>query len=176
MAKAVRVRMPLRLLPALLTLLATVPGPALAAPTYCVKVPLPATSCQPLDVAAPRATMHLAVVTSGKLREQGLMFVKEVPANQGMLFVFAGGDQPLTFWMKNTITPLDMVFVKQDGTVSSIAANVPSTTPQTADDQIPRRGGSGEYVIELGAGQAEKLGLAPGVKLALPHIAAEAGN
>jgi uncharacterized membrane protein (UPF0127 family) len=160
-------------LPALLLLLATVPSPVLAAPAYCVKIPLPATSCQPLEVTAPHATMRLAVVTSGKLREQGLMFVKEVPAHEGMLFVFNGGDQPLNFWMKNTITPLDMVFVKQDGTISSIAANVPSTTPQTPDEQIPRRGGSGAYVIELAAGEADKLGLASGVKLALPHLSAE---
>jgi uncharacterized membrane protein (UPF0127 family) len=75
--------------------------------------------------------------------------------------------------MKDTITPLDMVFVNHAGVVTSIASNVPSTTPQTPDEEIPRRGGSGLYVIELAAGEADKLGLAPGVKLALPHIPAE---
>jgi uncharacterized membrane protein (UPF0127 family) len=167
------VRTPFCLLPALL-LLAVAPSPALAddAP-YCVHVPLPASACQPLDVAAPRATMHLAVVANDPLREKGLMFVRDVPHEQGMLFVFPGGNQLLNFWMKNTITPLDMVFVDRAGVVTSIAANVPSTTPETPDDQIPRRGGSGLYVIELRAGEAARLGLERGVKLAIPPIPAQ---
>ncbi|HTW84385.1 MAG TPA: DUF192 domain-containing protein [Candidatus Sulfotelmatobacter sp.] len=165
-------RTPLRLASALLLLPLATAQAHLNVP-YCVQIPLPSSGCAPLAVKAPRDTMKLAVVTSGKLREQGLMFVKDVPAKEGMLFVFAGGDQPLQFWMKNTITPLDMVFVKQDGTVSSIAANVPSTTPQTPDAQIPRRGGSGAYVIELASGEADRLGITPGVKLALPHLSAE---
>jgi uncharacterized membrane protein (UPF0127 family) len=167
------VRTPFRLIPALLALLVTAQTPAPAAVPWCARIPLPVAACRPLEVETPRGAMRLAVVTDDASRERGLMFVREVPRHEGMLFVFAGGDQPLNFWMKDTITPLDMVFVNHAGVVTSIASNVPSTTPQTPDEEIPRRGGSGLYVIELAAGEADKLGLAPGVKLALPHIPAE---
>jgi uncharacterized membrane protein (UPF0127 family) len=168
------VRTPLRLIPALLALLVTAQTPAPPNPDapYCVRVPLPAL-CWPLPIKTPRALMRLAVVTNDALRERGLMFVREVPHGEGMLFVFPGGDQPLNFWMKDTITPLDMVFVDQTGQVTSIAADVPATTPSTPEDQIPRRHGTGAYVIELGAGDAARLGLVPGVHLRIPPIPAQ---
>ncbi|MBV8355035.1 MAG: DUF192 domain-containing protein [Candidatus Eremiobacteraeota bacterium] len=87
----------------------------------------------------------------------------------GMIFVFAQ-DALLGFWMKNTLIPLDMVFVRGDGTISSIAANVPASTTQTPDDQVARRAARGKYVIELGAGEAARDGLRVGLHLALPHL------
>jgi uncharacterized membrane protein (UPF0127 family) len=167
------VRTPFRLIPALLALLVTAQTPAPAAVPWCARIPLPVAACRPLEVETPRGAMRLAVVTDDASRERGLMFVREVPRHEGMLFVFAGGDQPLNFWMKDTITPLDMVFVDETGRVTSIAADVPSTTPSTPDDQLPRRHGTGAYVIELGAGDAARLGLAPGVRLRIPAIPAQ---
>ena len=76
-----------------------------------------------------------------------------------MIFVFSDGDADRGFWMKDTITPLDMVFVKSDGTISAIAVNVPATAPKTTDDKIARRQAIAKYVIELGAHDSERVGL-----------------
>ena len=163
---------------ALALLAALVPAPAPARVFgFCTAIPLPPASrwplegatpppCMPVTVPAPHGTMHLAVVTTEELREQGLMNVSRIPVDEGMLFVFQDPDGTLNFWMKNTIVPLDMIFIKGDGTISSIAADVPATKPGTPDDQVARRSGFGHFVIELGAGNAARLGLKPGERLA----------
>jgi hypothetical protein len=81
-----------------------------------------------------------------------------------MVFVFEQ-DAPITFWMKNTLVPLDMVFVAADGTVRNIAANVPVVPETTADDAIPRRSGTAKFVIELPAGEAATDGIVTGTRL-----------
>lgn len=121
-------------------------------------------------VHAPKAILGLAAVTNRKERAQGLMDVRVLPARVGMLFMFPEGDGFHVFWMKNTLIPLDMVFIRADGTVSSIAKNVPATTHATPDQKIPRRYGTGQYVIELNAGEATLDGLSAGVRLALPNL------
>jgi len=124
-------------------------------------------------VRAPKAILSLAAVTKPKERERGLMDVRALPARVGMIFKFAAGDDSHLFWMKNTLIPLDMVFIRADGTVSSIAKNVPATTHATPDQKVPRRYGKGRFVIELNAGEAASDGLAPGVRLAMPQLRAE---
>ncbi len=90
----------------------------------------------------PEGTLRLAVADTEPRRERGLMGVAAVPAGQGMLFVFPDdADVRRDFWMKDTIAPLDMIFVRRDGTISTIAANVPATKRGTPDDgcRAPRR-------------------------------------
>jgi uncharacterized membrane protein (UPF0127 family) len=156
---------------------------------WCTSIPLPLrdlptlsdtlheahrASCRALDVETPQVTLHLAVAATEAQREHGLMGVPYLPVREGMLFAFPDAlDQTRNFWMKNTITPLDMVFVKSDGTISSIAARVPATAPGTTDDKVARRDGVGRYVIELGAGEAARDGLAAGVRLRIPAVSAE---
>jgi uncharacterized membrane protein (UPF0127 family) len=123
-------------------------------------------------VRAPKALLLLAAATSPKDRARGLMEVPVMPACFGMIFKFTGDDSPRAFWMKNTLIPLDMVFVRANGTVSSVAANVPATTHATPDEKIPRRYGTGQFVLELNAGEAARDGLAPGVRLVLPKVEA----
>ena len=55
-------------------------------------------------------------------REKGLMFRKELPEGQGMLFDFQR-DQPVAFWMHNTLISLDMLFIRSDGRIARIAEN-----------------------------------------------------
>jgi uncharacterized protein len=139
---------------------------------YCTRIPLPHDTCRPLDVSSGRVTLHLALASTEQQRERGLMQVSSVPRGQGMLFVFPDGEQTREFWMKDTITPLDMLFVDANGTVTGVAANVPATKPGTPEEKIARRRGLAQYVIELRAGQAAALGIAAGSRLSIPPLRA----
>jgi len=149
-------------------------GPAAAggALPLCTRIPL-TVRCRPLEVRAPRTTLRLAVALTEAQRERGLMNVTFVPPDEGMLFAFPFAERHMEFWMKDTITPLDMVFVKGDGTISDIAVDVPASTPKTPDDKVARRQGVGRFVIELGAGGAARAGLLPGMQLSIPPVAAK---
>ena len=150
------------------------PGPAGAADAWCRAVPLERSFCRALVVDAPKTALRLAVADTEDSREHGLMGVATVPSGEGMLFVFPEpADQRHDFWMKDTIAPLDMVFVRADGTVSTVAARVPATKPGTPDSRIARRFGPGRYVIELAAGGAAAAGLRPGSRLVLPALPAQ---
>lgn len=95
-------------------------------------------------------------------REKGLMFRKQVPEGYGMLFDFKT-DQQVTMWMKNTYVPLDMLFIRSDGRIARIAEN---TEPQS--EKIIPSGAPVRAVLEVVAGTAKKLGIAPGDKVAYP--------
>ena len=158
---------------ALLALTAQDPTPAAPLP-WCTRIPIARQPvCRPLDVRTPHGTLRLAVANTEPAREHGLMNVSFVPAGQGMIFAFPDGDLQRGFWMKDTITPLDMIFVRADGTITSVEVNVPATTPKTPDDRVARRNGVGRFVIELGAGQAGQYGLLPGSRLVIPPVAAQ---
>lgn len=155
-----------------------------SAPRYCdptvfaTPVPRPfGTSerppgCKPYVVDAPNGSLQLAVARTRTEREHGLMFVTLLQPHAGMLFAFVA-DEPREFWMKNTLIPLDMVFVDANGVVTSIAARVPASTPKTSDLDVARRSGRGKYVIELRAGDAAASGLAAGTHLLLAPVEAE---
>ena len=93
-------------------------------------------------------------------RRQGLMYREELPARTGMLFIYEG-EGMRTFWMKNTLIPLDMVFFDRAGKFVSLKRDVPPLT------LTPRRS-MAQYVLELNAGEAEKLGIGPETRLVLP--------
>ena len=95
-------------------------------------------------------------------RAKGLMFRKELPEGQGMLFDFHT-DQEVAFWMENTFIPLDMIFIRGNGTILRIAEN---TTPMSTK-QVPS-GGPVRAVLEVIAGTARKMGIAPGDRVAHP--------
>jgi uncharacterized protein len=122
---------------------------------------------------APGGTLQLAVVNDDDSRDRGLMCVTRIPPGRGMIFVFAPPDGRRDFWMKDTLVALDMVFAHADGVVDVVAANVPATKYGTPDDKVARRSGVGRFVIELGAGDAARLGIKNGTKLALPTLEAK---
>ncbi|MHB8147467.1 MAG: DUF192 domain-containing protein [Vulcanimicrobiaceae bacterium] len=129
--------------------------------------PMPSPQALPtIVVAAPRATLTLQVANTERERETGLMSVTHLRPHTGMLFVFAH-DAPVEFWMKDTLVPLDMVFLSSNGTVRRIASNVPVVAPNTPDADIPRREGTAKYVIELPAGEAALDAIIPGVHLSV---------
>jgi len=92
-------------------------------------------------------------------QERGLMYRKSMAPDAGMLFDFHQLVET-AFWMKNTLIPLDIIFIRADGTISSIA---PEATP-LSETPIP----SGEpvrAVLEINGGRAEQLGIEPGAKV-----------
>lgn len=92
-------------------------------------------------------------------RARGLMFREEMARDHGMLFDFAREDDQ-AFWMKNTPLSLDMIFIAADGNVVSIA---PDTAPFSTDS-VPSEGPA-RFVLEVNAGVAADIGLAPGDRL-----------
>ena len=122
-----------------------------------------------VDGTAPRATLRLAVADDVVSREYGLMCVLRVRPQHGMIFVFSR-ESDWEFYMKNTLVPLDMVWVGADGTVTTVAANVPASTRTASDTSLARRRGRGLYVIELPANEAAADGIVVGSHLALPPL------
>ena len=122
---------------------------------------------QTIVARASKATLRLQVARTQEQHERGLMSVTHLPPHTGMLFVFEM-DGPVAFWMKDTLIPLDMVFVAADGRVRKVYRNVPVVSPSLPDAQIPIEAGNAQYVIELPAGEAQKDGLAAGTHLAIP--------
>lgn len=89
----------------------------------------------------------------------GLMFRRSVPENGGMLFDW-GGPRPSQMWMRNTVAPLDMVFINQDGTIRSIAENTVPQSLAVIDSRGPVRA-----TLELAAGTTERLDIRVGDKV-----------
>jgi hypothetical protein len=97
---------------------------------------------------------------------RGLMFRREMAKGWGMIFVFAN-EAPRSFWMKDTLMPLDMVFVRADGVVDSVVA---SAEPLTL---TPRRStGPAKYVVELASGVAATAGIVAGRRLVFDNLPA----
>ena len=86
-------------------------------------------------------------------QEQGLMFRRSLPADAGMLFDF-GTTQPAAFWMKNTLIPLDMVFIAADGRVADIHERAVPLSEATIYSKVPVRA-----VLELNGGTVSRLGI-----------------
>jgi len=107
------------------------------------------------------AGMHLIdaqLARSVDERSVGLMFRKEMPQHEGMLFEFEQASQQC-FWMKNTLLPLSAAFVADDGTV----VNVEDMKPQTLDSHCSLK--PVRYVLEMNQGWFAKRGIKPGFKL-----------
>jgi uncharacterized membrane protein (UPF0127 family) len=95
-------------------------------------------------------------------RGRGLMFRRELPDGTGMLFDF-GRDQEVAMWMKNTMIPLDMMFISAAGRIVRIAEN---TEPMST--RIIPSGGPVRAVLEVIGGTAKKYGIAAGDRVAHP--------
>jgi uncharacterized protein len=126
-------------------------------------VPTPQT-LPAMTLRAPNAVLHVQVARTEDERERGLMEVKKLAPRTGMLFVF-DGDAPVAFWMKDTLIPLDMVFIAADGTVRKVFTNVPVVSASMPADRIPLEEARAAFVIELPANEAQIDGLHAGVRV-----------
>ena len=93
-------------------------------------------------------------------RSKGLMFRRELPPGRGMLFDFQG-EGPIAMWMKNTYISLDMIFIRADGRIARIAENTVPHSEATISSGAPVKA-----VLEVIAGTAKRLGIAPGDRVA----------
>ena len=105
------------------------------------------------------AEISAEIAATSEARERGLMNRAALPAGQGMLFVYPA-PRLVAFWMKNTLIPLDMIFVDAVGAIVRVHENA------VPGDETPIPSGAPvRYVLEIGGGQARALGLAPGMAL-----------
>src|SRR6266571_7331237 len=125
---------------------------------------LPA-AAQDVQMNLPRVTLSAGmhqidaqVAHTPEQRATGLMFRKEMPQHEGMLFAF---EQPSVqcFWMQNTLLPLTAAFVADDGTIVNLADMKPQTTASHCSDKPVR------FVLEMNQGWFAKKGIKPGMKL-----------
>lgn len=112
-----------------------------------------------VTAAGAKHVIHAEIADNDQTRTQGLMFRTEMPEDHGMLFIFPA-EQPLGFWMRNTLIPLDMVFVRGDGFINHIH---PDAKPQ--DETVIMSKGPVSRVLELNGGTAARLGLKEGDRL-----------
>ena len=111
-----------------------------------------------IDLTAGMYRIDTQLAVTPQQREIGLMFRKEMPANEGMLFVF---ERPSTqcFWMKNTLLPLTAAFVADDGTIVNLADMQPMSEDSHCSAKPVR------YVLEMNQGWFAKRGIKAGTKL-----------
>ena len=126
--------------------------------------PAPAAETQTLEIATSNGVHSFAVefVANDADRAKGLMFRRELPEGQGMLFDFKR-EQDVSMWMENTYISLDMLFINADGRIRRIAENTTPLSRQTIPSGGPVRG-----VLEVIAGTARKFGIKPGDRVAHP--------
>ena len=135
----------------LLTLCMAIAGPALAQDAPQMDLPR-------VQLTAGMHRIDAQVAQTPDQRSIGLMFRKDMPHHEGMLFVF---EQPsgLCFWMKNTLLPLTAAFVADDGTIVNLADMKPQTTDSHCASKPVR------YVLEMNQGWFAKRGFKAGSKL-----------
>jgi len=118
-----------------------------------------------LTIASSSGQHHFTteVARTPEEQAQGLMFRNSVAPDRGMIFPYEPPVQ-VSFWMKNTLVPLDMVFIGPDGKIGRIAANtVPmSLDPVPSIDPV-------SAVLEIAGGRAAELGIKEGDKVSWPH-------
>lgn len=110
---------------------------------------------EPVSVVAQNSSTIFSaeIADTDELRARGLMFRHKLPEDRAMLFDF-GKPRPASMWMKNTYISLDMLFVREDGTIAAVAENTEPLSLQTISVQEPVKA-----VVEVAAGTVKRLGI-----------------
>ncbi|WP_321842984.1 DUF192 domain-containing protein [Paraburkholderia bannensis] len=111
-----------------------------------------------LKLTAGMFVIDAAVAANDADREQGLMYRTQLAPNEGMLFVF-GENAVHCFWMKNTLIPLSIAFMRADGTITDID----EMQAETTNNHCPRN--NGVYALEMSKGFFTSKGIKPGMKI-----------
>ena len=131
-------------------------------------------SAQPAEVGVVKMpigheTFILEVADTPRTQQLGLMHRKTMPQDHGMLFVFAD-EQERSFWMKNTLIPLDIVYADAKGRVVSVKQMKPLDETSVPSD------GPAKYAVELNEGAAARAGVKAGDVLSIPDEARDPGS
>lgn len=114
--------------------------------------------------ARPFARFHVEIADESHETTRGLMFRRSMKDDWGMLFVFPDEKQR-SFWMKNTLIALDMVFLGDDGRVVGV---VEGAEPLTLEPRMVE--GEARYVLELNAGRARAVGIGAGARMEIGNV------
>jgi uncharacterized protein len=114
-----------------------------------------------IELTIGHQAFDLEIANTPEKRRLGLMNRKSMAANHGMIFYFPD-EQVLSFWMSNTLIPLDIIYVSAEGEVVSIHQMQPLDETSISSDHPAK------YAIELNQGAAAKTGVKVGDKLAIP--------
>ena len=119
-----------------------------------------------IETADGTHTFQVWIADNNRRRQQGLMFIKGLPTDHGMLFLF---DRPqlMSFWMKNTYVSLDIVFITSEGLVANIAHRAQPLSLTPIESVAPVTA-----VLEIAAGTAARIGLVAGDRVQIrlcPH-------
>jgi uncharacterized protein len=150
--------------------------PSRAAPTPLDAKPAAATAADAAPAAAEPPTVVLTppghdpvrvvveIARTDEERRRGLMYRQNLAPDAGMLFLFSG-DEIHQFWMKNTLIPLDMIFIRKDGTVAGVVENAePKTLTGRSVDKASR------HVLEVNGGFARAHGIGEGTRVTYEHV------
>jgi len=115
----------------------------------------------PLIIHSANGAHHFTVEVAATPEQQelGLMYRTSLAENHGMIFPW-DSQQPASFWMKNTLIPLDIIFIGADGRIARIAANAPPMSLDPIPSGVPVSG-----ILELRGGRAAELGIRKGDKV-----------
>lgn len=142
---------------------------AAAAAAFLVSLPLAACSDESrlvINSATGEHSFTVELVDTPELRAQGLMYRQELAPDAGMLFDFQD-ERPVSFWMRNTFIPLDMIFITAAGEIKNIHVNArPHDTTSIPSD------GPVQFVLEIPGGRSVELGIEAGNTVEHPRITA----
>lgn len=119
----------------------------------------------PLTIKSANGVHKFTVQVAASLEEQelGLMYRRDLPPNEGMIFLYSP-PQPVAFWMKNTLIPLDMLFIRTDGTIARVTTAAPlDQTPVPSGEPV-------STVLEIAGGRAAELGIREGDVATWPPV------
>jgi uncharacterized membrane protein (UPF0127 family) len=111
-------------------------------------------------------TFNIEIADDGAERAKGLMFRTELAPDAGMLFDYHE-EQETSFWMQNTVIPLDMIFIGADGVVKNIHVNAKPLDTTGIPSGVPV-----QFVLEIPGGRSKEIGLAIGDKMDHPRVKA----
>ncbi len=109
-----------------------------------------------IKTAAGDHHFNVEVVDTPESRAQGLMFRTSLAPDAGMLFDFKEL-RPVAFWMRNTLIPLDMIFIREDGSIANVHVNAKPLDPTSIPSDGPV-----EFVLEIAGGRSVELGIKAG--------------
>jgi uncharacterized protein len=139
----------------------------LAAFVLVLMLPLAACSDEGRLTIESRGGTHsfsVEIVDTPETRAQGLMYREALAPDTGMLFDFKES-RPVSFWMRNTLIPLDMIFITAEGLVANVHAQARPHDPTSIPSDGPVM-----FVLEIPGGRAAELGIAAGDKVVHPRI------